>query len=43
MKAFGKQIFPGHLDPIQRDLIIVMTVGLVIATTLVSVGFAVFR
>jgi hypothetical protein len=43
MKAFRKEFFPVHLDPIQRDLIIIMMVGLLVAATFISVGFAVFH
>jgi hypothetical protein len=43
MKAFGKEIFPGHLDPIQRDLLIVFMTGMVVAAALVSLGFVVFH
>ena len=43
MKAFGKGIFPGHIDPIQRDLLIVFMTGMLVAAALVSVGFVVFH
>ena len=43
MKAFGKHIFPGHMDPIQRDLLVVLTIGFVTAFALVSVGFVLFN
>jgi hypothetical protein len=39
MKAFGRGILPPHLDPIQRDLLIVLVTALAIAAILVSVGF----
>lgn len=43
MKAFGREIFPGHLDPIQRDLLIVLMVGFAIAIAFISVGFVMFH
>jgi hypothetical protein len=43
MKAFGKGMFPGHIDPIQRDLLIVLAAGMLSATALISVGFVVFH
>ncbi len=44
MKAFGKNIFPGiHIDPIQRDLFLVLTAGFLLAGALVSVVLFVFH
>lgn len=43
MKAFGKEIFNGHIDPIQRDLFIVLATGLLVAGALISLGFVVFH
>jgi len=43
MKAFGKNIFPGiHIDPIQRDLFLILTAGFVLAVALVSVVSLIF-
>jgi hypothetical protein len=44
MKAFGKNIFPGiHIDPIQRDLFLVLTTGFLLAAAIVSVALFVFH
>jgi hypothetical protein len=44
MKTFGKNIFNEiHLDPISRDILVVMTMGLLVALALVSIGFMIFH
>jgi hypothetical protein len=44
MKAFGKTIFPGiHVDPIQRDLFLVLAAGFLVAAAIVSVVSFVFH
>lgn len=43
MKAFGKGLFPLHLDPIQRDLLLIFTVALGVAAAIVSIGFVLFH
>ena len=44
MKAFGKHIFPGiHVDPIQRDLIIVMISGVAAAVAIIGVLSFIFH
>jgi hypothetical protein len=43
MKAFGKELVPLHLDPIMRDLVVVLAAALAIAALLVSVGFILFH
>jgi hypothetical protein len=42
MKSPGK-ILPPHLDPIQRDLLVVFTVALAVAAAIISVGFVLFH
>ena len=38
MKAFGKNIFPGiNIDPMQRDLFLILTAGFLLAAAIVSV------
>jgi hypothetical protein len=40
MKAFGKSFFESiHIDPIQRDLLLVLTTGFFVAAAIVSVVF----
>jgi|GraSoiStandDraft_46_1057282.scaffolds.fasta_scaffold1926197_2 hypothetical protein len=41
MKA--KDILPPHLDPIQRDLLVVFAAALAIAATIISAGFVLFH
>jgi hypothetical protein len=44
MKAFGKNIFTGiHIDPIQRDLFLILTAGFLLAAAIVSVVSFVFH
>ena len=44
MKAFGKSIFSGiHVDPIQRDLFLILTTGFLLAGAIVSVALFVFH
>jgi hypothetical protein len=44
MKAFGKVIFPEvHINPIQRDLLLVLAAGFFVAVAIVSVGSFVFH
>ncbi|HEY5826608.1 MAG TPA: hypothetical protein VIT44_19710 [Cyclobacteriaceae bacterium] len=32
-----------HINPIYRDLVVVMTVGLLIAMALITIGFIIFH
>lgn len=44
MKAFGKQIFPEiHVNPIQRDLVIVAVSGFAVAAAIIGVLSFVFH
>ncbi|HZY78105.1 MAG TPA: hypothetical protein VFE50_01185 [Cyclobacteriaceae bacterium] len=44
MKAFGKNIFPDiHIDPIQRDLLLILTTGFLVAASIVGVASFVFH
>jgi len=44
MKAFGKNIFPDiHIDPIQRNLLLVLTTGFLLAGAIVVVASFVFH
>lgn len=44
MKTFGKHLFPGvHIDPIQRDLLVIFTTGMLIAAALILIGFALLQ
>lgn len=44
MKIVGKNLIPElHFNPIHRDLLAVMTAGLLVALALVSIGFMVFH
>jgi hypothetical protein len=44
MKAFGKTIFPEiHVNPIQRDLLLILMAGFCVAVTIVSVVSFVFH
>ncbi|MFZ5999035.1 MAG: hypothetical protein ACOYW3_00870 [Bacteroidota bacterium] len=44
MKTFGKNLLGDiHLDPISRDILVVMTMGLLVAMAIVSIGFMIFH
>jgi hypothetical protein len=44
MKAFGKNIFPDiHINPIQRDLLLILTAGFLLAAAIVGVASFVFH
>lgn len=44
MKAFGKIVFPDlHINPIQRDLLVILTAGFLVAAAIVSVVSFVFH
>ena len=43
MKGFVKHLFPGHIDPIQRDLLVILSIGFVVAAAIVSVASFVFH
>jgi len=44
MKAFGKIIIPEiHIDPIQRDLVLILAAGFFVAAAIVSVVSFVFH
>lgn len=44
MKAFGKNIFHGvHIDPIHRDLLLILTTGFFVAAAIVGVASFVFH
>jgi hypothetical protein len=44
MKAFGKTIFPEiHVNPIQRDLLLILMAGFCVAVAIVSVVSFVFH
>ncbi|MFZ5971916.1 MAG: hypothetical protein ACOYXA_10020 [Bacteroidota bacterium] len=44
MKLVGKNLLPEiHFNPIYRDLLVVATMGLLVALALVSVAFMIFH
>jgi hypothetical protein len=44
MKAFGKNILPDiHINPIQRDLLLILTTGFFVAWAIVGVASFLFH